>query len=171
MTSDVIAKMINEDNIQILINLNGYTKVYFIWSLLLAIIFFLMQFIVVEYVDTVNVAMINTQATSTVILVWLTLMALELCRGQEMKYLLCSLHLFRFHIWGSLEPLGPIILITWSPMRYGLSHFCHRLPDFLFIVIASKMLSLFSVCLTFTLLTYLLWEACSSSTLLLCEWL
>jgi predicted O-linked N-acetylglucosamine transferase (SPINDLY family) len=26
MTSDVIAKMINEDKIQILINLNGYTK-------------------------------------------------------------------------------------------------------------------------------------------------
>ena len=27
MTSDVIAKMINEDKIQVLINLNGYTKV------------------------------------------------------------------------------------------------------------------------------------------------
>jgi len=27
MTSDTIAKLINEDNIQILINLNGYTKV------------------------------------------------------------------------------------------------------------------------------------------------
>lgn len=66
MTSDVIAKMINEDNIQILINLNGYTKVYFIWSLLLAIFIFLMRFIVVEYVDTVNVAKINAQATSTV---------------------------------------------------------------------------------------------------------
>lgn len=28
MTSDVIARTINEDKIQILINLNGYTKVY-----------------------------------------------------------------------------------------------------------------------------------------------
>lgn len=30
MTSDAIAKMINEDKIQILINLNGYTKVIMI---------------------------------------------------------------------------------------------------------------------------------------------
>ena len=29
MTSDMIAKLINEDKIQILINLNGYTKVCF----------------------------------------------------------------------------------------------------------------------------------------------
>lgn len=29
MTSDMIAKLINEDQIQILINLNGYTKVCF----------------------------------------------------------------------------------------------------------------------------------------------
>lgn len=28
MTSDVIARMINEDKIQILVNLNGYTKVW-----------------------------------------------------------------------------------------------------------------------------------------------
>lgn len=31
LSSDVIAKMINEDEIQILVNLNGYTKVYFIY--------------------------------------------------------------------------------------------------------------------------------------------
>jgi protein O-GlcNAc transferase len=29
MTSDMIAKTINEDKIHILVNLNGYTKVYF----------------------------------------------------------------------------------------------------------------------------------------------
>lgn len=29
MTSDMIAKMINEDKIHVLVNLNGYTKVYF----------------------------------------------------------------------------------------------------------------------------------------------
>ena len=29
MSSDMIAKLINEDKIQILINLNGYTKVYY----------------------------------------------------------------------------------------------------------------------------------------------
>ena len=28
MSSDMIAKLINEDKIQILVNLNGYTKVY-----------------------------------------------------------------------------------------------------------------------------------------------
>ena len=31
MSSDMIAKVINEDKIQILINLNGYTKVVFIF--------------------------------------------------------------------------------------------------------------------------------------------
>lgn len=30
MSSDAISKMINEDGIQILINLNGYTKVNFV---------------------------------------------------------------------------------------------------------------------------------------------
>ncbi|MCI24901.1 putative UDP-N-acetylglucosamine--peptide N-acetylglucosaminyltransferase SEC-like, partial [Trifolium medium] len=35
MTSDTIAKLINEDKIQILINLNGYTKVApLYWSIL-----------------------------------------------------------------------------------------------------------------------------------------
>lgn len=37
MSSDMIAKMINEDEIQILVNLNGYTKVYrhlFHWYLI-----------------------------------------------------------------------------------------------------------------------------------------
>ena len=29
MSSDMIDKLINEDNIQILINLNGYTQVYY----------------------------------------------------------------------------------------------------------------------------------------------
>lgn len=34
MTSDVIAKLINEDKIQILINLNGYTKVWYTFHFL-----------------------------------------------------------------------------------------------------------------------------------------
>ena len=38
MTLDMIAKTINEDKIHILVNLNGYTKVYFqiiIWSVII----------------------------------------------------------------------------------------------------------------------------------------
>lgn len=35
LTSDVIARMINEDQIQILINLNGYTKVRYRFLILL----------------------------------------------------------------------------------------------------------------------------------------
>lgn len=34
MSSDMIARMINEDKIQILVNLNGYTKVFLFMLLL-----------------------------------------------------------------------------------------------------------------------------------------
>lgn len=42
----------------------------------------------------------------------------QLCRGREMKYLPCSLPLFRFLTWDSLEPQGRVIFIIWSPMRF-----------------------------------------------------
>lgn len=42
----------------------------------------------------------------------------QLCRGREMKYLPCSLPLFRFLTWDSLEPQGRVIFIIWSLMRF-----------------------------------------------------
>lgn len=47
MPSDMVARMINDDQIQILINLNGYTKVFYCMQFICVIVYLIL--LVVDY--------------------------------------------------------------------------------------------------------------------------
>jgi len=71
------------------------------------------------------------------------LLCVYLSRGQEMKYLQCSLHPYRFHTWDSLGPQEQHTLIIWSLMRLEGNGFCCLLGSFFVFVVWILMHLLF----------------------------